>query len=100
MSSLLLRYLAYLGQNIEIASIDLKPDLNVVCGASETGKSFLVESIDFMLGGGKRPRDIRERAGYDCVRLMIEGKGWPTLSIERSTEGGAFSAYKEELRDR
>ena len=99
MSSLLLRYLAYLGPDREIASIDLKPGLNVVCGASETGKSFLVESIDFMLGGGKLPRDIPERAGYDRVRLMIESKGWPTLSLERSIEGGAFSAYKEELRD-
>ena len=99
MSSLLLRYLAYLGPDREVASIDLKPGLNVVCGASETGKSFLVESINFMLGGQKPLRDIPERAGYDRVRLMIESKGWKTLYLERSIEGGDFSAYEKELRD-
>lgn len=99
MSGLILRYLAYLGPDKETASVDLEPGLNVVCGASETGKSFLVESIDFMLGGREPPRDVPERAGYDRVRLLIDSAGWPPLGLERSTEGGHFSAYEEELRD-
>ena len=99
MSRLLLRYLAYLGPNKETASIDLLPGLNVICGASETGKSFALESIDFMLGGREPPRDFRERAGYDRIRMLIESPGWPPLGIERSIEGGHFSVYEEELRD-
>lgn len=99
MSRLLLRYLAYLGPDKKNASINLEPGLNVICGASETGKSFLVESLDFMLGGRELPRDIPERAGYDRLRLLIESAGWPSLGLERSIEGGHFFAYEEELRD-
>lgn len=98
MNNLLLRYLAYLGPNKETASIELEQGLNVICGASETGKSFLVESIDFMLGGQEPPRDIPEGAGYDRVRLLIESEGQPPLNLERSIEGGEFSVHEEDLR--
>ena len=44
--------LIYLGPNKPPAGdVDLKPGLNIICGSSETGKSFVVETIDFMLGG-------------------------------------------------
>ncbi len=99
MSSLLLKYLAFLGPNRPPASIKLESGLNVICGASETGKSFIVESIDFMLGGGTPPKDIPEKAGYDCVRLLVESAGWPPLGLERSIEGGHFSAYESALYD-
>lgn len=68
MSSLFLKRLAFLGPNRPPASITLAPGLNVICGASETGKSFIVESIDFMLGGGDPPRDIPEKAGQPALK--------------------------------
>lgn len=37
--------------HVEPVELDFKPGINVICGASDTGKSFLAESIDFMLGG-------------------------------------------------
>jgi DNA repair ATPase RecN len=99
MSSLLLRHLAYLGPDKSPASISFRAGLNIICGASETGKSFIVESIDFMLGGGDVPRDLPERVGYDRVRMLIESAGWPPLALERSVEGGNFRAYDQELLD-
>lgn len=99
MSSLFLKHLAYLGPNRPTASITFERGLNVVCGASETGKSIIVESLDFMLGGADTPRDVPERAGYDRVRLLIECAGWPPLGLERSVEAGHFSCYEEELLD-
>jgi len=71
--------------------------LNVVCGASETGKSFIAESIDFMLGQENPVRDIPERAGYDRTRLIIESADHPPLTLDRSVEGGNFRAYDEVL---
>ncbi|MEQ9519038.1 MAG: AAA family ATPase [Parvibaculum sp.] len=99
MSSLLIRHLAFLGPKRPHASVTFEPGLNVICGASETGKSFIVDTIDFMLGGGDTPRDVLERAGYDRVRLLVESHGWPPLGLERSIEGGNFSAYEEQLFD-
>ncbi|MCG3142376.1 MAG: hypothetical protein HDKAJFGB_03822 [Anaerolineae bacterium] len=99
MSGIRLRYLAYFGPDKPPAVLSLAPGLNVVCGASETGKSFIVESIDFMLGQENPVRDIPERDGYDRIRLAIECAGWPTLTLDRSVEGGNFRAYEELLTD-
>ena len=99
MSTLFLKHLAYRGPNRSPASITFKRGLNVVCGASETGKSVIVESIDFMLGGGDPPREVPERVGYDRARLLVESADWPPLGLERSVEAGHFSCYEEELLD-
>ena len=99
MSGLLLRYLAFFGPDKPPADLSLAPGLNVICGASETGKSFVVESIDFMLGQEKPVRDIPERDGYDRIRLAIESTGWPPLTLDRSVEGGNFRAFEELLTD-
>lgn len=95
MSGIQLRYLAYFGPDKPLADLSFAPGLNVICGASETGKSFLVETIDFMLGQEAPVRDIPERDGYDRIRLAIESAGWPSLKLERSIEGGDFRAYGE-----
>lgn len=97
MSGLQLRGVAFLGPARETASIAFRPGLNVICGASETGKSFIVEVIDFMLGGQPPLRDIPEREGFDRIRMPVVSLGWPTLGLERSTEGGHFLAYEEDL---
>ena len=99
MSSLLLRYLACCGPNRPTVELSLVSGLNVICGASDTGKSFIAETIDFMLGQEDLVRDIPERSGYDRIRLAIESNGWPPLSLERSVEGGNFRAYENLLTD-
>ena len=97
MSGVCIKYLGYFGPGIPVADLNLFPGLNVICGASETGKSFITESIDFMLGQENPVRDIKERAGYDRVRMLIESDGWPPLTLDRSIEGGNYRAYEEEV---
>lgn len=62
-----LHKLAFTGPAREEAEVAFTPGLNVICGASETGKSFVAEAIDFMLGSMTELRDIGERVGYDRV---------------------------------
>jgi len=95
MSGVCLKYLAYFGPGVPVADLKLYPGLNVICGASETGKSFITESIDFMFGQENPVRNIKEQAGYDRVRLLIESEGWPPLTLDRSIEGGNYRAYEE-----
>lgn len=97
MSAIHLKHLAYFGQNCEPASINFESGLNVICGSSETGKSLIVESVDFMLGQEEPVRDIPERRDYDRIRLIIEGVGHSPLTLERSIEGGNFRAFNEAL---
>lgn len=99
MSNIFFNYLAFFGTNRETARLTFDSGLNVICGASETGKSFVAESIDFMLGQEDLVRDIPEGAGYDRVRLVIGSRGRSPLTLDRSIEGGNYRAYDELLLD-
>ncbi len=92
-SPLQLRNLVFLGPIKPLASLDFAPGVNVICGASDTGKSFLVEALDFLLGGSKDLRDIPERVGYDRARIGIEASG-KTFTLQRSLEGGDFRRFE------
>lgn len=71
------------------ASLDFFPGVNVICGASDTGKSFLAESIDFMLGG-KDLREIPERSKYGSIELDLTTNNEENYRLQRSTSGGGF----------
>lgn len=85
-----LRGVAFLGPIKETALVEFETGLNVVAGASDTGKSFIVESIDFLLGKSKL-RDIKERVGYDVARLSFQVNRADLATIQRSTGGGHFA---------
>ncbi|MFP9135672.1 AAA family ATPase [Devosia sp. XGJD_8] len=92
MSALRLRYLSFFGPNRAPATVEFRDGLNVIYGASNTGKSFIVEAVDFMLGGRGPLRDIPERVGYSQVMLAIETEN-SAFSLLRSTEGGPFRVF-------
>lgn len=85
-----LRHLVFHGPNRPPAALEFGPGLNVIYGASECGKSFVVEAIDFMLGGKLPLRDIPERIGYDRIFLGVETLGGEQFTLIRSIDGGAF----------
>lgn len=89
-----LRFLAFNGPQKDPAVVTFGPGLNVLYGASNTGKSFIVETIDFMMGGKPPLRDIPERAGYDLVLLGLETLTGQAFTLWRSIEGGGFRLYE------
>lgn len=92
-AGLRLRHLVFLGPNREPALVTFGPGLNVIYGASDTGKSFIVEAIDFTLGGKPPLRDIPERVGFDRVLLGFETLSGESFTIVRSVDGGRFRLY-------
>lgn len=83
-----LRKILFRGPEKETA-LPFSSGINVVCGASDTGKSFLAESIDFMLGGS-RLREITELAHYTEIELDLvtsDGQNW---RLQRAVSGGNF----------
>lgn len=94
MSGFELRRLRVSGPGKADAEIAFKAGLNVVSGPSDTGKSYLVEAIDFMLGGQVSPRQIPESVGYDRAHLLIETKAGHQYELTRALDGGDF-----QLRD-
>ncbi|MED5602833.1 AAA family ATPase [Alloalcanivorax sp.] len=91
-----IRNIGFLGSRVAPAWIGFDQNLSVVCGASDTGKSFLVEAIDFLLGG-KELRGIPELAGYEKARIAIESSEKGLWTFERSIEGGNYRIFKGDI---
>ena len=89
-SYLRLNRIAYTGPQ-QLSEFSFRSGNNVICGASDTGKSFLAESIDYMLGGSKL-REIPERTQYDKIQLDLEVDSAETWRFHRATQGGNFRA--------
>lgn len=90
--SIHLRHICFTSPKKELAEIEFTLGLNLLHGASETGKSFVLEAIVYMLGGNNL-RDIPESIGYDNVFLGIESSSGEVFTLQRSTRGGNYCLY-------
>ncbi|MCY4049299.1 MAG: hypothetical protein OXF24_06915 [Hyphomicrobiales bacterium] len=86
-----LKEISYVGAKGQ-SSISFSKGTNVIYGASDTGKSFLVESIDFMLGKSKLQRDIPEYKKYNEIQLDFQVNDIEQWRFYRAVSGGAFHA--------
>lgn len=89
-----LRGISFSSPHKDPALLEFQSGLNVICGASDTGKSFVVEAIDFLLGTKDPIRHIPERDGYDRARLVLQPTGREVFTLERSTDGGEFRQFE------
>lgn len=72
------------------AHVPLFSGVNVICGASDTGKSFFAESIDFMLGGSSL-RELPERTPYASIQLAMSCSDGSSWTLDRAVSGGDFA---------
>jgi hypothetical protein len=93
-----LSHITFVGVTVEPASVEFGPAATVIRGPSDTGKSFIVRAIDFMLGGSTIPSDIPERVGYSTVLLGLRLPNGVDLTLARSVDGGDFGVYESDLR--
>ncbi|MFI5011387.1 MAG: hypothetical protein ACHQAY_03475 [Hyphomicrobiales bacterium] len=85
--------LMFTGAPEEKAGLVLQPGLNVLYGASNTGKSFTVRTIDFMLGSTRPLRDIRERNGFERAWMAVTLPKAGDVTLMRPLVGGSFELY-------
>jgi hypothetical protein len=88
-----LQRLLLLGTHVAPATLDFARGLNVITGSSDTGKSFAVECLDFMLGAQDALREIPQARAYDKVVLQIESAAGEVLTFERALEGGRVRCF-------
>lgn len=74
------------------AELPFSDKFSFVFGASNTGKSFALKSLDFMLGGNRELPDISERRPYDRALLEFSLSTGEQIVLERALVGGEFSA--------
>lgn len=86
--------LRFTGTEGKEALLAFAPGLTLVYGASNTGKSFAVKALDFMLGGGKKLPNIDERKPYNTVWLDLTLAPGRAVRLERGIGGGAFKLHE------
>ncbi len=77
------------------AQLTFGDGLNVVSGASDTGKSYALSCIDYAFGASSPPSPIPEAAGYDAVALaVVVRKTDERFVFERGLAGGEVKLSK------
>lgn len=94
MTGIRLHHLTITGPDTEPAELEFHDGLNIVYGASNTGKSFAAHAILFMLGASKSLPEFDEIAAYDAVWLGLSLPGQGDVTLWRATRGGNFKIYK------
>jgi hypothetical protein len=72
MTGFYIKKLCVTGVGKQDACIEFDKGLNVVSGASDTGKSYIFSCLEYMLGREESPKVIPESAGYSNVYLEIK----------------------------
>ena len=60
------------GEGKDPASVKFEKGLNVISGASDTGKSYICQCVQFILGAEKAPKSIDEAKGYSSLEVTFE----------------------------
>ncbi|MYQ73762.1 hypothetical protein GTY78_22435 [Streptomyces sp. SID4934] len=97
MSALTLLHLTFVGPGKEPATVEFGPHLTVIYGASETGKSFIVEALDYMLGAGSL-KEIQEADGYTRILLGLRLADGQTVTVSRAPGDNKVDIHSGDLR--
>ena len=70
------------GQDVH-SSIDLEPGLNIIYGESNTGKSLVLDSIDYLLGAEEHRYDTKLEVKRVMLTMDVDGR---SLTIARNID--------------
>ena len=93
MTGIRLRHLTFTGVGAKLAKLEFVDGLNIVYGASNTGKSFATEAILFALGAITQLTENDEIAPYDAVWLGLTLADEGEFTLYRPTRGGNLKIY-------
>lgn len=74
------------GTNV-ISTLDLEPGLNIIYGESNTGKSLIVDCIDYMFGATEHRFDAKLQIKQITMILDVDGKN---LTMRREIDSNDF----------
>lgn len=79
------------------ALVRFEPGPNVITGDSDTGKSYLLRLVDYVLGAEEMKKVIEEAAGYETAWVEFANEEGATLTLERHLTGGDVRAHSRPI---
>lgn len=98
MSKFIITKLRLEGNSLAPAEIELRAGLNVITGPTNTGKSYIFECINYMLGSSKKLRNIVEARQYQRIFLEIKNQA-VFYTLESDLDCGSFKLYEQQIKD-
>ena len=86
---MIIRKIEVRGEGKPTASIELNEGLNVIAGASDTGKSYITECFQFIFGAKEPPKNIDQAKGYTHLDVTFEEDGDVKFKLSRELKIGA-----------
>lgn len=74
------------GEGVRYSSVEFKDGVNIIHGASNSGKSYLINCINFMFAG--EIPFTRNSTGYDTISMQMQSTDGYTVSMERKIVDG------------
>lgn len=81
------------GKELQDASVKFGPGPNVIAGESDTGKSYLLHCLDYILGADELQKRIPQAESYERISVEFQNSAGEYLSLVRSLSGGDLSAH-------
>ncbi|MCX6319748.1 MAG: AAA family ATPase [Bacteroidetes bacterium] len=79
------------------AIVVFKHGLNIISGPSNTGKTYIFQCLNYMLGGSKIPKKIKQAQQYSYCYLEIESSNGDVYTLKSDLVGGAFHLFSADL---
>ena len=85
------------GEGKPIALIEFCEGLNVIAGASDTGKSYITECFQFIFGAKEPPKSIGQAKGYTHLEVTFENTDSSKFILSRELKANADVICREEI---
>lgn len=83
--------------NLEPAKVSFQKGLNVISGPTNTGKSYIFQCINYMLGSSSKPKNIKEARAYTNIFLEICNYKNEYYTLESDLKGGNFKLFNTKI---
>ncbi len=91
---LIFRHLSFIGTAKSVSTLPFADGPNVIYGASNTGKSFTLAALQFMLGKSTPLPVIEQLDGYEAVLLGLDVPSLGPVTLYRGIQGAGFRLYE------
>lgn len=87
-SGFIINKLRLTGDAVSNAEVIFTTGANIISGPSNTGKTFIFQCINYMLGSSRIPKKIKEVRPYSSIYLEITSHDEITYTLESDLKGG------------
>ncbi len=98
MSRIILKQLSVCGEGLPNATVTFQNGLNLISGPSNTGKSYIFDCLNYILGANNKPEKFDENQNYTSVLLELESNG-QTLTLERGLDDEKIKLYPGKINE-